>query len=219
MAIEPRLEDQRLTKLLGGTSHREFSNALSRKVRIWKDRLSDLIEPHLYYRTLKVNSEAKGLVLPDEGIEFQSRRLSLALRSSQETVCFIGTIGSGIERETSRLVNSNSLSEAYLLDAMGSVSVEGMIDDFQKLVDTHYGEEGKTVTLRFSPGYCDWPITEQKKLFSIFDPNEISVELLDSCLMKPRKSISGIFGISPQGSTPYNPCLDCKISSCDAKRS
>jgi cobalamin-dependent methionine synthase I len=101
---------------------------------------------------------------------------------------------------------------------MASVAVENMIDRFHDLMEKRFGEEDRTVTFRFSPGYCDWPVTQQKKLFNIFDTKEIDVELLDSCLMKPRKSVSGVFGITPQESESYNPCRDCPTRRCESRR-
>ena len=115
-------------------------------------------------------------------------------------------------------MQDNDLSEAYILDAMGSVAVEDLVDKFQLTIKNEYERVGKTVTLRFSPAYCDWPLTEQKKLFSLFDPGDIPVQLLDSCLMQPVKSISGVFGIVPHGSALYNPCRYCDDRACKARR-
>jgi cobalamin-dependent methionine synthase I len=134
-------------------------------------------------------------------------------------VCFVGTIGTEVENEINSLLGKQKLADAYILDAMASVAVENMIDRFQDLMENRYSAEDRTVTLRFSPGYCDWPVTQQKKLFNIFESRQLKVELLDSCLMKPRKSISGVFGITPQKCTSYNPCRDCPIRNCDSRRS
>jgi hypothetical protein len=41
-----------------------------------------------------------------------------------------------------------------------------------------------------SPGYGTWPITAQRALFDLLPHDEIQVELLPSCLMTPRKSVS-----------------------------
>jgi len=101
---------------------------------------------------------------------------------------------------------------------MGSVAVEDLVDKFQQTIKNECERVGKTVTLRFSPGYCDWPLTEQKKLFSLFEPEDITVQLLDSFLMQPVKSISGVFGIVPQESAPYNPCRYCDDRACKARR-
>jgi hypothetical protein len=46
--------------------------------------------------------------------------------------------------------------------------------------------------MRFSPGYCGWHVSGQKKLFAALEPEEIGITLTPSCLMKPLKSISGV---------------------------
>ena len=151
---------------------------------------------------------------------FKSPKLSRTLKNSDEIVCFIATIGNAIEDEIIRLMDKKRIAEAYILDAMGSVVVESMVEQFHQRMEAKYTAEAKTVTLRFSPGYCDWPITEQKKLFTLFGSEFVDVELLDSCLMRPRKSISGVFGLMPNGNpkVSYNPCCECKKTDCTARR-
>jgi cobalamin-dependent methionine synthase I len=167
---------------------------------------------------VKARIKDDGTVHLDDAVVFRSAKLSKAVRDAEEIVCFVGTIGFAIEKEISRLLDEHKLSEAYILDAMGSVAVEDMVEQFHQGMAAKCRDESKTVTFRFSPGYCDWPITEQKKLFSVFDAEKIGVELLDSCLMKPRKSISGVFGIAPPGSARHNPCRHCREKNCKARR-
>ena len=218
MTINPKLETEDLIGLLGGTKGRPLSRSLGRKVRALKSKVKVLFNPRLYYRTSKLTTKVNGTVCLDNDIVFRSNKLSKTLKHSDESVCFVGTIGRGIEREIKRLMRDNSLADAYIVDAIGSVAVESMVEQFQHHMDCRYRKEGKAVTLRFSPGYCDWPITEQKKLFRVFDPEEINVDLLDSCLMRPRKSISGIFGVAPTAGSSYNPCVHCKKLDCEARR-
>jgi hypothetical protein len=105
---------------------------------------------------------------------------------------------------------------------MGSLAVENMVDQFHHRLGEQSEARNKMVSLRFSPGYCDWHITQQKELFKLLDSNRIGVELTYTCLMTPRKSISGVFGISSSSSIkdvmPYNPCLDCQKKDCRARR-
>ena len=119
-------------------------------------------------------------------------------------------------------MDEKHLAEAYILDAMASAAADNMVATFHQQMKGEYNSQKKQVTLCFSPGYCDWPITDQKKLFGIFDTNELEVELTDSCFMQPRKSISGIFGVTPSDSNPreqsYNPCLECSRHNCSARR-
>jgi cobalamin-dependent methionine synthase I len=85
-----------------------------------------------------------------------------------------------------------------------------------------FRNQGKGVTLRFSPGYCDWPISEQKKVFELVQADMIGVSLNESFLMNPRKSVSGLFGITEEPSqtvSGYNPCVHCNKRDCFSRRS
>jgi cobalamin-dependent methionine synthase I len=159
----------------------------------------------------------------EEGTTFRSRKLAQVLKDSEEIICFVATLGRRLDREIGCLMAEKRLSEAYVLDAMGSVAVEGMVEHFYQRKQIEFAAENKSVTLRFSPGYCDWPVTDQKQLFSLFGSEQAGVELLDSCLMTPRKSISGVFGLFYSTNThldsPYNPCRDCRKIDCMARRS
>jgi hypothetical protein len=218
MTIEPRLQTEELVTLLGGTKGHRLSGSLGRKVGALKSKVRTLLKPRLYYHKAKLTAKSKDSVRLDDHIVFSSNKLSKTLKHSDESVCFVGTIGKGVEQEINRLMRHNSLAEAYIVDALGSVAVENMVEQFQRHMDNRYKKKGKSVTLRFSPGYCDWPITEQKKLFRVFDRQEIDIDLLDSCLMSPRKSISGIFGVAPNTGSSYNPCVQCKKLDCEARR-
>lgn len=51
-------------------------------------------------------------------------------------------------------------------------------------------------TNRYSPGYCGWHVSEQQKLFSLFPvASPCGIQLTDSSLMIPIKSVSGIIGV------------------------
>ena len=220
--ILPNVRDQELARLLGSRKGRKFSPSLKKKVKNLKDKTSRLIKPRVHFKKHKIQEISPGVVHLETDLSLKSPKLSRTMRGSQEIVCFVGTIGRGIEKETKRLVKKKRLSEAYILDAMGSVLVENLVDQFQSRLDQHYQNQNKTTGLRFSPGYCDWPVTEQKKLFELLEPEKARVELTDSCLMQPRKSISGVFGLysceTGQEWGDYNPCLECKKLDCTARR-
>ena len=216
--IQPTIENDELVRLLGGHKKMSLPKSVRRKVQNARKKLNKLIKPKLHYRILKPKVRDKDVVHLDETVEFTSPKLAKTLKNAEKIVCFVGTIGTDVENEINRLLGKQKLAEAYILDAMASVAVENMIDRFQDLMEDRFNAGDSTVTLRFSPGYCDWPLIQQKKLFNIFDPEELKVELLDSCLMKPRKSVSGVFGITPQESESYNPCRDCPTRRCESRR-
>ena len=181
-----------------------------------------LVTPLISYQIKKIDSIDNGTVYLEKGIELESMKLSKTMKHCEDAICFIATIGNGVEKKIARLTNEKHLFDAYILESMGSMAVENMVDAFCKDMKTKYTAKDKGITLRFSPGYCDWPVAEQKKLFRILDAEKINVTLADSCLMHPRKSISGVFGIHSfdrdNPVPPYNPCSDCKKKDCTARR-
>jgi hypothetical protein len=88
-------------------------------------------------------------------------------------------------------------------------------------MDEHAQELGLGTTVRFSPGYCDWSLREQITLFRMVKTRSIGVSLSPSALMKPRKSVSGVFGLSADGPASRvrsNPCLMCEKLDCFSRR-
>ncbi len=72
--------------------------------------------------------------------------------------------------------------------------------------------------LRYSPGYCGWHITGQKKLFEELKPESIGITLNSSYLMQPIKSISGVMISGDKNihffENNFSFCADCKTISC-----
>lgn len=221
LEINPSLAEHDLARLFGGGKSSGFSRGVALRIDKLKGIFKKLLTPELCYRKVNIDSINNGSVCLQGGPIFKSPKLSRTLQSCETIICFIATIGCRIEKEIRQLTGRNSLAGAYILDSMGSVAVESMVEKFHRRMGNHYKAQEKGVTLRFSPGYCDWPVTEQKKLFNVFDSSQLGVTLSDSCLMQPRKSISGVFGVTPSnGKTPgpYNPCTDCRKYNCIARR-
>ena len=60
-------------------------------------------------------------------------------------------------------------------------------------------KEGETLVSRYSPGYGDWPLEAQRRLFELLDaPRKAGVSLTDSLLMVPSKSVSAIIGVKTE---------------------
>ncbi|MEA1970418.1 MAG: vitamin B12 dependent-methionine synthase activation domain-containing protein [Thermodesulfobacteriota bacterium] len=213
----PNFEKNMVVPLLDGMRYRSSSRHIN-----LPDMFEELITPYLYYRIIKIDHITKRTVSLRGGLTLNSPILAKVMKNCEYAVCFIATIGSDVEGEITRLSEENHLSYAYMLDTMGSTVIENMVDNFHKSMGKRYWAKGGRSTLRFSPGYCDWDISEQEKLFRALDSNHLDVELTDSCLMQPRKSISGIFGVLSSSidpsAPPYNPCSQCKKKNCPSRR-
>lgn len=210
------LESAELAQLLRGRHGRRLARSFQHSEI---DHLLDRwIEPRLSFCVKHILFAENGGVGLEGNVELKSPTLARVLRDCKTAVCFIVTIGPAIERAIKQAHSKHRLTEAYLVDKIGSAAVEDVVDAFQRLMGAHTQKRHEGVTYRFSPGYCDWPLREQKKLFSLVDTTRIGVSLSSSCLMTPRKTVSGIFGVLPPEHVPCNPCISCGKKQCTERR-
>lgn len=215
-SIEPR----DFARFISGSNQIGISKSTRNKVVTFNDNIIPSLKPIITYNTYIISDVDAQVVMLEDGPIFHSPKLAKTMCSSREIVCFLATVGPQLDEEVSRLSAKGRISSAYILDAMGSGLVESVVDNFQDKMSKKMRPQGMGVTVRFSPGYCDWPLTQQRELFSLLDAQELGVKLSRSCLMTPRKSISGVFGIHPldQQLQPYIPCQECGRKNCAARR-
>jgi len=58
-----------------------------------------------------------------------------------------------------------------------------------------FAKDAYKLRARFSPGYGDWNLTEQEKLFKICGAEKIGLSLTEAFMLEPRKSVTAIIGL------------------------
>ena len=141
------------------------------------------------------------------------------LRGAQKYVVFVATVGTGYFQWTDAVKRRDDMFQTYVMDCVGSQIVESVADYMETVLQKEIDPSGFKRTNRFSPGYCGWHVSEQPKLFSLFsEPKPCGIELTDSCLMLPVKSVSGIIGIGTDVRyLPYT-CGICDKKDCYKRR-
>jgi cobalamin-dependent methionine synthase I len=112
------------------------------------------------------------------------------------------------------LIRNNEMLHGYVYDIYGSLAVENAMEQIQNNLKIEMAKTGSGISNRYSPGYCGWMVSEQKKLFSLLPPGFCGITLSDSCLMQPIKSISGFIGIGPEIHHKAYTCEVCDSSQC-----
>ena len=220
--IQPEITITGVSRLLGYGRPRDLSRRLLRSIETSLEKSHQLIKPRVLYAEKPIRSTGDGTLVLENNVIIRSRKLSKACGKCDRAAIFVATIGRGIDSLIRKLMEQKKVAEAYILDAIGSTAAEQTVDAFQRKYTAVRSQRGEGTTLRFSPGYCDWKVEEQKKLFNVIDNSLIGVELSESYLMNPRKSVSGIFGIGRRdeiGHVPTNPCVMCGMRHCIARRS
>ncbi len=136
------------------------------------------------------------------------------LKKSEQLCLFICTAGKSIIEWSRSLFADGDFLKGYLVDMAGSILVDMVADKIEKQIESEASKSGMFITNRYSPGYCNWNVSEQQHLFSFFPENFCGISLTSSSLMIPEKSISGIIGIGKKvKKVPYT-CSMCEMENC-----
>ena len=157
--------------------------------------------------------ESKTLKIADK--EFQLGKIITAmLKKSQAVVFFIATIGVEVEALSKKYMRNGDALEGYIVDLIGSELAESATDYLHSYLEKLVAAEGYGLSNRYSPGYCNWPVSDQQHLFSLMQKVNCGVTINDSSLMSPVKSVSGILGIGKGMKRVDYKCRLCDDDKC-----
>ena len=180
----------------------------------------DLIQPSCSYRIMDIRRVRHPRVTLEEGLVITSEVLSWVLLPCQKVVIFVASIGRSLEERVSQLMKEGHILKATILDAIGSEAAEKTICYLQDTIRGVANLDDAEITLRYSPGYCDWDITQQRAIFRAMNSAPLGVNLTRECLMVPRKSVSGVIGLgwSQKRRLRLSPCRFCTKQDCKNRR-
>lgn len=168
------------------------------------------------YRILEIkkpNYRIDGLTIADTFFK-TDKIVTGQIKKSEWIVLFVTTIGSEMEKWSKQLLINGDPVMGYLVDMIASLTVESVTDYLHDYIGELMHKKGLKITNRYSPGYCNWAVSEQHLLFSLLPPNFCGITLTESALMIPIKSISGIIGVGHQVKRKEYICEKCGVKDC-----
>ncbi len=149
---------------------------------------------------------------------FVNKIVNEQLKNSIHMIVFAATAGNEIENYANQLNAKDDFLESYIVNAIGSVIAETAAGYLHQRIEKIAGDVGIKATNPYSPGYCDWNVSEQRKLFSLLPENVCNIRLTESALMMPIKSVTGFIGIGHQVKKTDYPCKFCPHNSCIGRK-
>ncbi|KUG23705.1 methionine synthase i, cobalamin-binding domain [hydrocarbon metagenome] len=155
---------------------------------------------------------------PDENsveinkVVLHSRLLKNNLRKSDIMLPFLCTCGTELEDWSQQFTD---IVQKYWVNTIQDYALGSAIKALEASVQERYHPQNLSA---MNPGSLDdWPIQEQNNLFHLFgdDAVRIGVTLTEGFMMKPLKSMSGIFFASDEG---FVNCQFCPLEKCPGRR-
>ena len=172
----------------------------------------EIARPKALFRECYVEARGKRTVTID-GVTFTSGALRMNLDKVERVFPYVATCGRELDQIS---FDREDILKQFWLDTIKATVLGIGIRHLNEYVDGKYALT-KTVTMK--PGAGDvtvWSIEQQKDLFALLgDVNgAIGVELTDSCLMVPNKSVSGI---RFQTDVDFKTCQLCRREKCPSR--
>lgn len=165
------------------------------------------------FKSLTINNTNHTIQIESQNFS-PSKIVTTQLKSAKHAALFLCTAGSEISEYAKKISTEHDPILGYVFDMLGSVCVEKATDKIQDALKKNVQQSGLNISDRYSPGYCDWSVAEQHKLFSLLPTDFCGIKLSGSALMHPIKSVSGIIGIGKDLQQKGYQCKWCSDKNC-----
>ena len=153
-------------------------------------KIESVSVPKTLYRIFDIEVGEDGITLGGE--TFKSVRLAENLKGCSRAVLFGATLGTAVDREINRAA-STDVALAMAEQAAAAAEIEEVCDSLEENIKASLGV---SLRQRYSPGYFDLKIEEQKKVFALLElTKRTGITLTETFEMLPTKSVTAFIGI------------------------
>jgi len=147
-------------------------------------------------RRIAVEEKKSTKTLLSTGETLKSRNLARMLRNSEEIMLMGATAGPAVMDAIRDDSLHGRMTRGVILDAVASEMVDHALDWMVAFFNQDLRRERRQLTKRrFSAGYGDFLLENQKWIYDALDLGRLGVELSESFILTPEKSVTALAGI------------------------
>lgn len=215
-----KLDDRQLCEHLQIASGSSEDELFQSTIENLKDELDGYTGINGGYKIFPIEciDKKEGIIKINNTSIYPGRKIVTYLGRCNYLCIFICTAGDFFTLKAKEYFEKSDYLDSYIADILGTFTVESAMDLIQNKLLTNVRENDLSITNRYSPGYCGWPLNEQQILFSLLGSTPTDITLTDSSLMIPVKSVSGIIGIGHNVMKGKYECDLCNFPGCNYRR-
>jgi hypothetical protein len=175
----------------------ELSDQDEARIREYMETALSLIRLRGAALRLPVIREGKSSIVLPDGAVFDSRKLLKFLGKSDGMLLMGATAGPDIMAAIQQDAVVGNITRSVVLDATASEVVDAALDWIMGWGNRTLQREGmRLLPARFSAGYGDLALENQRTMHRLLALEEIGVGITTSCILIPEKSVTAITGIT-----------------------
>lgn len=199
-ALDVPIDKKEVYRYLGfsiNTQKKEFLPEIDFLIEKSIKEMHSIIHAQGLYRCFPLKKDDSKQIpeISFEKYKIQSTYLYKNLKNCSHVVLFAATIGPQVDALIRRYIKLDA-AKAAILQATGAMFTESYVDILNQKISLWAKSEGFLTNRRFSPGYGDVDLINQKIFFSVLPcTQKIGLTLTDSLVMAPEKSVTGFIGL------------------------
>ena len=171
------------------------------------ERKREEIERHIEYAASLISLKGAGLRVPlkrvdpplivlKAGAHIRSVRLARLLNGCKEALFIGSTSGSAVMDAILGDTEGGDMTRGVVIDAVASEMTDAALDWIMGFFNRLLARENARLTRgRFSAGYGDFLLENQKMMYDMLELNRIGVTINENFILMPEKSVTAVVGI------------------------
>jgi len=166
------------------------------EIRRHMDHALSLIALKGVGRRVPLKGVTPDLVTLGTGAEIQSAKLARFLSGCGEVLLAGATAGDGVMEAIRGDTGGDDMTRGVVVDAVASEMTDAALDWITGFFNRLLARERARLTKgRFSAGYGDFLLENQKMMYGMLELNRIGVSINENCILIPEKSVTAVMGI------------------------
>lgn len=194
-ALIPNLKET--ARYLGYSLKNTPSEDISKLIQTAAEQMQEVLKPQAVFEIFKLNSIPKtsgnNKILFND-VEIVSEDLSRNLEGCCKVTLLAATLGPQVDSFIRR-TQTGDVVYASVLQATGAMYTEVLVDLVCERISSIAAETKNVTRPRFSPGYGDVSLENQKVFFNLLPCSKIGLTLMDTLIMAPEKSVTAFVGL------------------------
>jgi type II secretory pathway component PulC len=176
---------------------------LKRIISVIKEGFS-FCEPKGAWIRVKIADIIDTSVIFENNITIESKSIKDLLKKSDSALFFFATAGAKIAQMAEDSFKNGDSLRSVIYDAVGSETAEAAIDWLNGYIRRELMRNNESLTnMRFSPGYGDFLLENQKYFFDLLNMKNFGVSLNEKYIFSPEKTVTALAGIESNKETKY----------------
>ncbi len=195
--IPVQLPLKRIYMRLGYNFHK--TEVVDEQRKIIENKINDgfaLCEATGIYARLNITTKEEKNTVLENGAILKSASLAKLLSESHAVLLMAATVGVDLVAEIEKKIAAKETSTAVVFDAVGSETADAAVGWINEYIRQQLPRSCEMLTkLRYSPGYGDLGLENQKVIYDILQLQEMDIKITDRYVLMPEKSVIAIAGI------------------------